>query len=262
MKTIQKSDYYKVAIDAIEVEEGFNVREDLKGVDELAKSIATVGQNTPIEGYKVRGEEKFVLTKGHRRLAAVKLANEKYIGKPGYLEEPITHMIVMAGSSDEKDRTIGMLLDGEASQPLTNKEMVQGINRLIEMGVEPKEIVRSLALTKSTAQAYNLIAAAKAPKAVQKMIDEGLISVAKVNSLQRSTTSDKELIEAVEEFIDEKKANEGKPKVKAEKKGELAILKEAIELADKTSSKAQLLKAIVRKLESKASAEEIAKLLK
>ena len=140
MKTIQKTDYYKVAIDAVEVQEGFNVRDELKLVDELAKSIATVGQKNAIEGYKVRGEEKFVLTRGHRRLAAIKLANEKYIGKPGYLQEKITHINVMPGSSDEKDRTIGMLLDGEATQGLTNKEMVRGIKRLIELGVDQKRL--------------------------------------------------------------------------------------------------------------------------
>ncbi|MEK6829768.1 MAG: ParB/Srx family N-terminal domain-containing protein [Nanoarchaeota archaeon] len=256
MKTIQKTDYYKVAIDAIVVEEGFNVRGELKLVDELAKSIATVGQKNAIEGYKVRGEEKFVLTRGHRRLAAIKLANEKYIGKEGYLKEKITHVNVMPGSANEKDRTIGMLLDGEATQPLTNAEMVKGIKRLLDMDIDPKEIVRSLSLTKSTAQAYNLISAAKAPKAVQEMIDSGLISVAKVNALQRKAENKEHLVELVEEFVNN--GTEPKPA----KLTDVDKLEEVLGMVDTTTMKGAFLKALVNKLKTKASAEDIAKLLK
>lgn len=257
MKTIQKSDYFKVALDAIIVEKDFNVREDLEGLDELAKSIATIGQETPIEGYKVRGEDKFVLNKGHRRVAATHIANEKYIGKPGYLEKPITHMNLMAGSSDEKQRVIGMLLDGEASRPLSNKEMIKGINRLLAMDVPQKEIVQSLSLTKSVAQAYNLIAAAKTPKAVQALIDQGLISSAKVNSLQRKAKKSGELlIDLVENFVE----NGDEPKVK--KTSVIEKLEAVLESADKTTVKGAFLKALVNKLNADASVEDIAKLLK
>lgn len=257
MKTIQKSDFFKVALAAIIVEENFNVREDLEGLDELAKSIATVGQQTPIEGYKVRGEDRYVLNKGHRRVAATHIANEKYIGKPGYLQNKITHLNLMAGSSDEKMRVIGMLLDGEASRPLTNREMVKGIKRLLDMDVDKKEIIQSLSLTKSTAQAYNLIAAAKAPKAVQALIDQGLISVAKVNSLQRKAENNGELlIELVEDFVE----NGDKPKLK--KTSVIEKLEAVLEGADKTSVKGAFLKALINKLKADASVEDIAKLLK
>jgi hypothetical protein len=173
-------------------------------------------------------------------------------------------MNIMAGSSDEKERVTAMLLDGDASQSLTNEEMVKGISRLIELGVSRKDIIDSLAINASQAQKYNLVKAAEAPKAVQKMIEEGVISVAKVNALQRETTTDDELVEAAKNFVEGKKAEKETPSQPKQKKakGEIAVLEEALSLADPTSAKATLLKAIVRKLKSKASAEDIASLLK
>lgn len=249
-----RSDFNKVVLSNIIVEEGFNVREDLKGIDELAKSIAINGQVSPGNGYKVRGTEQYVLTAGHRRFAAIQLANKKY-------GATITHMNIMTGSSDEKDRVTAMLLDGDATQSLTNEEMVKGIVRLIDLGVSRKEIIDSLAISCSQAQKYNLVKAAEAPKAVQKMIEEGVISVAKVNALQRETQSEEDLVQAAQEYVEDKSTATSKPREK-KKNPVIAILEEAISLAEPTSAKAATLLAIVNKLNSGASAKDIAKLLK
>jgi ParB/RepB/Spo0J family partition protein len=252
-ETVQKNtknDYIKVLLSNVVVEDGFNVREDLTGIDELAKSIAINGQVVPGIGFKIRGTEQYVITAGHRRFAAIKVANEKYGAK-------ITHMNVMAGSSDEKERVTAMLLDGDASHSLTNAEMVKGISKLLELGVTKKEIIASLAIGDSQAQKYNLIKAAEAPKAIQKMLEEGQLSVAKVNAIQRQTTDENEQVE-----LAEKASKEGrKPKEKKENPV-IAVLEEALSLSDPTSAKVATLQAIVRKLKSKASAEDIAKLLK
>jgi len=246
-----KNDYIKVLLKNVVVEEGFNVREDLTGIDELAKSIAMNGQVVPGIGHKVRGTDQYTLTAGHRRFAAIKLANEKYGAK-------ITHMNVMAGSSDEKERVTAMLLDGDASHSLTNEEMVKGIARLLDLGVAKKEIIASLAIGDSQAQKYNLVKAAEAPKAVLKMIEEGQLSVAKVNEIQRATKDEDEQVR-----LAEKASKEGR-KPRGEKKANpvIAVLEETLSLSDLASPKAATLQAIVRKLKAKASAEEIAKLLK
>lgn len=246
-----KNDYIKVLLSNVIIEEGFNVREDLTGIDELAKSMAMNGQVVPGIGHKVRGTEQYVLTAGHRRFAAIKLANEKYGAK-------ITHMNVMAGSSDEKERITAMLLDGDASHSLTNKEMVKGISKLLELGLTKKEIVDSLAIGDSQAQKYNLIKAASAPKVIQKMLEEGQLSVAKVNEIQRTTNDEEEQVK-----LAEKASQEGR-KPRGEKKANpvIAVLEEALSLSDLASPKAATLQAIVRKLKAKASAEDIAKLLK
>lgn len=258
-KTIQKSDFFKVSLDAIVVEEGFNVREKLEDVDELAQSIAREGQLTPVIGFKVRGEEKFVLTAGHRRLAAIKLANEKYGAN-------ITHVNLMAGKSDDKNRVVIMLLDGDAAKSLSNEEMVKGIKRLIDAGMAKKDIMTSLAIGKSQAQKYNLIKAAEAPAKIQEMIDKGVISVATVNKLQREAESDEQLVALAEEAVanaeekGEKKAT-GK-NTKTAKVSDVDKLEAALSLSGGENAKTALVKSIVNKLKAKASAEEIAKLLK
>lgn len=253
-----RNDYHRVHLDNVIVEEGFNVREELKGIDELARSIAKFGQQNPGKGYKIRGTEQFVLTGGHRRLAAIKLANEKYGANIQYID-------LMSGSNDEKERVMVMLLDGDASQTLSNEEMVRGVGRLLALGMKKKEIMESLAINASQAQKYNLIKAATAPEAVQKMIDEGLISVSKVNALQRENESDEELINAAETFVAEKQA-EKESGVKKTRKSKNSLsdvqkLEQALELVDGTNAKAAVVKAIVNKLKANASPEDIAKLL-
>jgi ParB/RepB/Spo0J family partition protein len=253
-ETVQKNtknDYIKVLLSNVIVQAGFNVREELTGIDELARSISINGQVVPGIGFKIRGTEQYVITAGHRRFEAIKLANEKYGAK-------ITHMNVMAGSSDEKERITAMLLDGDASHSLTNLEMVKGISKLLELGLTRKQIVDSLAIGESQAQKYNLVKAAEAPKAVRKMLEDGVISVAKVNEIQRTTKDENEQVE-----LAEKASKEGrKPRSQKKENPTIALLEEALSLSDPTSPKVATLQAIVRKLKSKASAEDIAKLLK
>jgi len=263
MKTIQKSDFFKVLISAIVVENGFNVRKDMGDIDALAQSIAEIGQQNPIIATKVRGEEKFLLTAGHRRLAAIKLANEKYGAN-------ITHVNVMGASGDDKTRVLTMLLDGDGSKKLTASEMLTGFNRLKEeYGMKPQEIGKAVGL--SQAQVYNILAVSKAPEAIQKMVESGDISVALVNEIQRTTKDTDEQVKLAEEAVANAKADtpDGKKKkatssnAKTSKvSADVAKLEAAIALADPTSAKAATLKAIVNKLKAKASAEDIAKLLK
>jgi ParB/RepB/Spo0J family partition protein len=267
MKTIQKSDFFKVLLSAIVVEKGFNVRTDLGDIDKLAKSIAQLGQQVPVIATKIRGEEKFLLTAGHRRLAAIQLANKKYGAN-------ITQINVMGAKGDEKQRVLTMLLDGDGSKKLTNSELATGFARLKEMGMKPKEIGESVGI--SQAQVYNILAVAKAPQAIQDMLANGDISVALVNEIQRSTKDEDEQVQlaknAVADAQKETPATDGAPKKKKKAtssnaktnkvSADVKKLEEALELADPTSAKSAMLKAIVGKLKKKASAEDIAKLLK
>jgi len=269
MKIIQKSDFYKVALAAIIVEKGFNVRTDLGDIDALAQSIAKLGQQTPIIATKVRGEDKFLLTAGHRRLAAIAIANKKYGAN-------ITHVNVMSAKGDEKGRVLTMLLDGEASKKLSASEMATGFARLKAMGMKPLEIGANVGL--SQAQVYNIINVTKAPQTIQDMVEKGLISVALVNEIQRTTKDPEEQVKLAEEAVANANVDagdeDGEPKKKKatsanantkKLSADVAKLEAAIELAiedNPASGKAAVLKAIVNKLKSKASAEDIAKLLK
>lgn len=253
-KVAKKTDMLKILLTAIIVEAGFNPRKDdnFGEIEDLAKSIATMGQDKPLKVVKVRGEDKYLLTAGHRRLQAIHIANDKF-------NAGIERVDCIVGDSDEKSRLLTALLDGEGVQKLTNAEMMDGISRLLSLGVKKGEIVNSLGLDKSVAQRYNLVKAAEAPKAVKQMVKDGLISVAKVNDLQRKTNSNKELIEAAEEFVKKGKTT---PKKKTSK--EVATLEEAVVIAlgeNPKSASAATLKAVVNKLKSGASADKIAKLL-
>lgn len=262
--TIKRTDMLKVPLNQIDVQEGFNVREEenFGDIDGLARQIAKQGQKQPLKG--VRNGERVTLTAGHRRLRAIHLANEKYIGQEGYQQEPIDIALFITEKLDEKGRVLEMLIDGDGAVPLTSSEMVKGINRLLEMGVPRKEVVDSLGMGLSQAQKYNLVKAAEAPKAVQEMMDKGVISPAKVNELQRSTSTDEELVDAATKFSEEKKEQKAQPRQPREKKENpvVVVLEQAIALSDPTGAKVATLTAIVRKLKSGASAEDIAKLLK
>jgi len=253
-KSIRKTDIMLVLISAIIVEKGFNVREDMGDIDVLARSIAKIGVKNPLLGK--RSGDKVILTAGHRRLLAISLANRKYIGKAGFLQEPITEVKVLTDKGSELDRNVTMLLDGEGAKLLTNSEMVKGISRLLDAGMKPKDIIDSLGVSLSQAQKYNLVKAAKAPAEVQELLDEGKVSLATVNKLQRETGSDAELIEAVKEA-----ATTGEKSTK-KVSSDVQKLEDAIALADPTSAKAALVKAIINKLKAKASPADIAKLLK
>jgi hypothetical protein len=135
--------------------------------------------------------------------------------------------------------------------------MVKGIERLLEMGVDQKEIIASLGMGKSQAQKYNLIAVAKAPKAIKKLVDEGVISTAKVNEIQRATKNEDEQVKLAEAA-----SKQGRKPKEKKVSADIAKLEDALALSDPTTAKAAWLKAIVGKLKSKASAEDIAKLLK
>lgn len=267
MKTIQKSDFFKVLLSAIIVEKGFNVRTDLGNIDALAKSIATIGQQVPVIATKVRGKDEFVLTAGHRRMAAIHLANKKYGAN-------ITQVNVMTAKGDDKTRVLTMLLDGEGSKKLTTYELATGFVRLKEMGMKPKEIGDNVGV--SQAQVYNILAISKAPQAIQDMVKAGDISVALVNEIQRTTKDADEQIKLAQDAIADAQVDapttDGAPKKKkkatssnaktSKVSADVKKLEEALALADPTSAKAATLKAIVNKLKNKATAEDIAKLLK
>lgn len=271
-REVRGRETFMIPISKIEIEAGFNPRRknNFGDIDELAQSLAKGGQEDPAELFKVVGEDRYILTRGHRRMKAIEIANEKYIGKPGFLKEKITELEAFKGSRDLKDRLISAMRDsGGNIQKLTNAEIIATFARLQdEVGVSPKELIGIVPM--STAQAYNVLAVLKAPKAIQKMVQDDLISIALVNQIQRTTKDVEKQIELAKEAVEtaEVVTPEGKKKKATAKHSSakplsvVEVLEAALELADPTTAKAALVKALVNKLKSKASAEDIAKLLK
>jgi ParB family chromosome partitioning protein len=111
----------------ITVEEGFNVRKDMGDLEGLAHSVVTDGVIVPIEGYKVRSEDRYVLTDGHRRLAAVKLALKFHAeGKAGFEDVSKIQLIrLIPSSANIKDRLYIMAITGEKKKDLTDLEKAE-----------------------------------------------------------------------------------------------------------------------------------------
>ena len=265
MQKAVRTDLFKIPVSQVTVEEGFNIREDMGDLEALAKSIMATGQQQPATVAKLRGKEEYLLTDGHRRFAAIQLANEKFGAN-------IEFLIAQKGATDEKSRTITMLLAGE-SKKLTDAEKLEGFNRLVNnFGLKPKEIVEMTGI--SQAGVYNTLQVNKAPEAIQQMVKDGKISIPAVNEIQRATKDPQEQVALAEDAVNNaqaeatategekpKKATSSNSKVK-KVSADIAKLEAALELVDGTSAKAANLKAIVNKLKKGASAEEIAKLLK
>jgi ParB/RepB/Spo0J family partition protein len=106
----KRSDVLHLTPEQLTTDEGFNVRHDMGDIIMLAQSIARNGVKLPLRGYS-KGKTKdgltmYVVTDGHRRLAAVKklVANGEhsdllvpFIAEPkGYTEEQRTIDLIVA----------------------------------------------------------------------------------------------------------------------------------------------------------------------
>ena len=136
-----KKDFPQIDPRIIIEEDGFNTRLTLGNIDELKKSIIKNGIRIPLRGYK--SGENYILTDGHRRLAAIKMAiaegNE--IARVPFISEKIT---------SKEERTFEILLSN-SGEPLTPIEMAITYQRLINFGYTITEIAER------TGKSYNSV---------------------------------------------------------------------------------------------------------
>jgi ParB family chromosome partitioning protein len=187
-----KNDLFLVDPRNVEVEEGFNIREDLGDLDSLLTQILEQGQIEAVVGFKKRGEDKFILTDGHRRHAAFMLGIERghAMGK----------MKLIIGSSNAEDRLFAMVTTGIGKKPLTVVETAEAYKRLINLGYKAAEIARKVGNTST--QIGNLLKLADVPKEVKNHITNGYITATTVIALVKETKDDKELVSRVNEAVD------------------------------------------------------------
>ena len=270
METLKtkKNDLLLIDPNNIVVEEGFNVREDYGDIEGLAKSIAEFGQIDPIIVSKIRGTDQYLLTEGHRRLKAIKLAIKK--------GADLKFAKAIIGESDPIKRMFTMGITGLGKKPLNNLEEGELYKRLKEQGVTPKEI--SEKISKSLPHVYNMLKLADVPQEVKKYISKGDISGNTVVALLKDVKTADDLLKAVEEAVlnseieHEEDAKAGKKTAKKKKAtarhtGVMTPMKKldaALDIAvEKGYENIQLLHDLVTKLGVKESKpEQIAKLFK
>lgn len=177
------------------VESDFNSRTDFGDIEGLMHSILNNTQIEPITVTKVRGEEKYILTDGERRLRAIRLAIEK-----GY-EVPFIKAVI--GSANLEDRIFAMVVTGTDKKPLNLLEQAEAYKKLVGLGYKVKEIATRVG--KSEVNIYGLLNLAEAPKRVKNAIIDEEISTNTVMQLMKKVKTADDLLRVVEEAVNASK---------------------------------------------------------
>jgi ParB family transcriptional regulator, chromosome partitioning protein len=150
----------------IEIEDGFNARYNYGDIEELSNSIIANGLKIPLKGVKKQGEEKFILTDGHRRFKAICLAYEK-----GHTDIKIA--LSPEAKQSNEERTLAMITynSGKPFEMLEESDIYQ---RLINYGWTVAEIAKRVG--KSGQYIRDCILLMTASKVLKNQIVKGLIS--------------------------------------------------------------------------------------
>lgn len=193
------------------IEEGFNKRgiDNYGDIEGLARSVVEFGVIEALIGYKKRGEDKFVLTEGHRRLKAIQLAFKYHAeGKAGFENiDKIRRIPFRTASSTLKDRLMIMAITGKGKVPLTDMEKASLYSELIgvlqtegkKRGEAIKEVCHNLGVSQATI--YNVLALNELPEEIKQSISTGKISGTAVVALTRDIKDETAQVAAVREAI-------------------------------------------------------------
>lgn len=163
---IQKATYFKVRPDVIELEPGFNLREEgaelTEHIERLYHAMKAGAYIPPID-VSVIGDRVLVRDGHCRTRAALRLLQEgtEYLLEARQLR------------GNDADAVFHMLGSGQGKH-FTPLEQGRGFLRLINMGHAVAEIAARTGMHRSTVE--NGLALAEAPVAVQKMVAEGKVA--------------------------------------------------------------------------------------
>lgn len=258
----------------ITIEEGFNKRgaDNYGDIEGLARNIVANGVLEALIGFKVRNEDRFVLTEGHRRLMAIELAFKYHKeGKVGFEDiSKILRIPLRTASADKKERLLIMAVTGMGKVPLTEMEKAELYNDLIELdvqgGVKRGEAIKALITRLGISQAtvYNILKLNELPEEIKESIIRKEISGSTVVAIVREVKDVDEQKRLVKEAITSTKttADAGGKKATAKNvkglkaKSPLQKLKElSAKLEEKSinNSRARVLFELIDNLEAKAS---------
>ncbi|ATW30880.1 chromosome partitioning protein ParB (plasmid) [Candidatus Williamhamiltonella defendens] len=109
------------------------VRKRFRNIEELAETLLTEGQQSPIIVFPKNEEGKFVIQKGERRWRACKHAGIETID-----------MVVNDKVQNDLDETAGELIENIQRDDLTPVEIAEALNKFIEDGWKQKDIADRL----------------------------------------------------------------------------------------------------------------------
>lgn len=191
-----RSDLFRVYPSNIEVEDGYNVRDEYD-LSELKASILANGVKDPLS--VIQKEGKIILRKGHRRLqACMELIEEGY---------DIESVLVQPVRLNKEDEIVDLITSNDG-KPLLQHEQGRVFLRLKSMGHTLEYISEKTG--KSIPHVSNCIQLAEAPVEVQQAINAGQISPSMALSLGRNKKPEK-FVELVKREIEKAQA-QGKKK--------------------------------------------------
>jgi ParB/RepB/Spo0J family partition protein len=171
----KSSDLWKAPVSSLRVVDGFNVRDKddqyRERVEYICASIIENGymDDKPIAGFvtEENGEHIIIVTDGHTRLEAVKLAISR-----GHDIVTVPVVTKPRGTSME-DLTIA-LVTSNSGEKLRPFEVAKVCKRLIGYGMTEADIAKRLMLTR--AYVLDLLNLLAAPAEIRDMVSEGKIS--------------------------------------------------------------------------------------
>lgn len=265
MKTLKdtRKDMFLVDPRNIIVEDGFNIRAEYGNIRELADNIKVNGVKQPLRGHAKDG--KYILTDGHRRLKACMLL-------VGDKEEIRVPFIVEPKNYSEQQRIVDMVLcnDGKKLTPL---EEAEAVNRLISMGLKPKEVAPKI--MRSVGYVKNLQQLSTAPAKIKNMIQKNLVSGTLAMKVLKEAKNPEEAITLLEKTLEAansnllfggKKATEKSVKKAHNKVNSFAELRKFFRLADKekfklNDSKEEMISVLKKLVDGKLKMNEIKNIL-
>jgi ParB/RepB/Spo0J family partition protein len=196
--TKNSSSLLKIDPSNIRIVDGFNVRQDMGDLEELASSLIENGQLEPLIVSKVKGEDTYELIEGHRRMAAINLLRER--------GEDFPYVTATTSQMTAEERIFAMLVTGSTKKNLTDLEQAEAIKRLQNKGYEVADIAKKMGC--SVAKVNQKLELASAPKALKDMVQQGDIAASTAVNMLRSEGEEK-VVELVAEAVAEIKAEKG-----------------------------------------------------
>lgn len=193
----------KIAIDKIQIREGFNVRQDYGDLESLALSILENGQIIPGR-VDVLNDGTFLLTDGHRRYKALCLLVDM-----GH-DEPMFKAIVNTTKTTEEQRILQMFTTQDNKQ-LAPHEIAELIKRLINLGYNQISVAKKIGKTEGYIS--QMLSFANESPIIKEHVKNGNINVSTVVKLQKDIPIQSERIEAVNKAVTIKKDISKKEKV-------------------------------------------------
>lgn len=180
-----RTDVNWLSLDEIDVEDGFNVRQDYGDIEALAQSIIENGIKTPLRGHRPSGSEKIIITDGHRRLRAARLAHNK-----GFTDLKIP-LIKEGNSTSEADKVLNMVICNDGKR-LNMFEEGEVYKRLINYGWDVPDIAKKTG--KSQQWLRDCITALNnSTETLRTLVAEGKVSSTTVSELLKK--EDKKTVE-------------------------------------------------------------------